>query len=109
MNNPPCSWFGFNGFWFISNPNQDNYDGPVRAGFGRVCKGLINMLGWFGQLVSPAAVRFTRRARPRTRETTAHRQACNALKLLMNMDNLQLAIGTSNMATPLPWNEQVMV
>jgi len=58
------------------------------------------MLGWFGQLVSPAAVRFTRRARPRTRETTANRQACNALKLLMNMDNLQLAIGTSNMATP---------
>jgi len=31
----PCSWFGFTGFWFVSNPSQDKNVGPVRAGFER--------------------------------------------------------------------------
>ena len=48
----PCSWSGFNSFWFVSNPNQDKYAGLVWLNLDGFVTVLINILSWFGQLVS---------------------------------------------------------
>ena len=46
-----CSWSGFNGFWFASNPNQQKFTGLVRLGLTRLGGGFKCAPGWVGLLV----------------------------------------------------------